>query len=161
LTAPFLDEQKSQADGVEQALRPTTPQTNVCLRSMREILSILDNTSVQCVMHLRATSDYQRFEDLQDLVIKVRDSTYKIIRTLGDVVRDFEPIKRAAELLDTLDIHIALSMSVEVRRQRGVSIGKDLKDLRASRTEVMMSLDRLRASTREVFARLEDKKTSR
>ena len=160
MTTDFLDEQKSQVDRVEQALKPTTPQTDACFQSMREILQILDGTSVKCALYLRATSDYHRFEILQDLIIRVRDSTRKVIETLGDPVRDFEPIRHAGDLLDALGIHIALSMNVEVRKKKSASIGKDLKKLGPSIKEVTISLDRFRTSTREVFARLENERTS-
>ena len=107
---------------------------------MREILQILDGASVKCALYLRATSDYHRFEILQDLIIRVRDSTRKVIETLGDPVRDFEPIRHAGDLLDALGIHIALSMNVEVRKKKSASIGKDLKKLGPSIKEVTISL---------------------
>lgn len=127
---------------------------------MREILTILDGTIIKCTLHLRAASDYQQFEILQDLVIRVRNSTRKVIETLGDPGRDFDPVRRAGDLLSDLGIHIALKMNVELRQSKSASIGKDLKRLGPSIKRVTISLDKFRTSTREVFARLENERAA-
>ena len=127
-----LQELKARADRIGHALKLGTPQTEDCFTKMAEIEEVLADTKIDCLMHLRATSPYSGFEVLGNVIITIRDSTFKIINTIGDPVRDIEPIILSADLLDALGIHIALRRNLEVLKKQSVPIGQELDDLGSS-----------------------------
>lgn len=151
-----LQDLSSQLDEFKRVFELATPETAACLDLMKDTANVLDDMRSECFLHLTATSNYVQFERLQSLVTSVRDIVYKIIEVLGDVERDFDPIAKAAELLDALGKHIRLSQNVESLEAKSLPIHEDLDALAATMKEVRTLISNFHSSVRKLFKRFEE-----
>ena len=152
-----LGEWKNRADAINQALKLIKPETDKCFDAMRKIEPVLAETRIYTIVHLRATSHYSSYEDLRDIISTAVSVIFSVVESIGEMGKDFEPISLGSELLDDLDIHIQLRMSLEVLRKQAVPIGAELNDINSSRTRIITALDAFNRSASDLFSQLRNR----
>lgn len=145
-----LQELTDQADLAKQALEPGTPESDACLRVMRDSIKVLNDVKKECSYHLSTTSALVQFERLHRIVLTIRDVLDKIIEVLGNLDRDFQCISDARDLLDALGTHMQLIQNAESLRDNLVpaqgaltALGPSLKNIRSLIATLHSSADTL------------------
>ena len=147
----FLDEQTRRLAEVGQGLGLTNPQAASCLTGMNHIMASLADVRLESLRYLRAMSEADQFEKLMAYINTVRNYSFNIIMTLGDLEQDLTPIEKANDLLDALEIHARLRRRADFLREQPAPNSPDLNALPESMKRIQGSLGEFSVSIRITF----------